>query len=107
MTKDKNKRPPPPEIEILNPRYKSATPEMVARALLKNSKKKDEKGTETGALDEADDTSYSVKYSSRMITPESCCPPCRVLKKRYSGYSRQRAIIRTYIVQEVKIDENQ
>ena len=57
MTEDKNKRQPPPEIEVPNPRYKGATPEMVARALLTNSKKKDEKGTETGALDEVDDTS--------------------------------------------------
>ena len=40
MTEDKNKRQPPPKIEILNPRYKGATPEMVARALLKNSRKK-------------------------------------------------------------------
>ena len=37
MTEDKNKRQPPPEIEILNPRYKGATPERVARALLKNT----------------------------------------------------------------------
>ena len=37
MTEDKNKRPPPPEIEIRTPRYKGATPEMVARALLKNT----------------------------------------------------------------------
>ena len=29
MTEDKNKHQPPPEIEILNPRYKGATPEMV------------------------------------------------------------------------------
>ena len=29
MTEDKNKRQPPPEIEILNPRYKGATREMV------------------------------------------------------------------------------
>ena len=28
MTEDKNKRQPPPEIEILNPRYKGAIPEM-------------------------------------------------------------------------------
>ena len=34
MTEDKNKRRPPPEIEILNPRYKGSTPEMVTRALL-------------------------------------------------------------------------
>ena len=59
MTEDKNKRQPLPEIEILNPQHKGATPEMVGRALLKNGKKKDEKGTETGALDEGDDTSFS------------------------------------------------
>ena len=29
MTEDKNKRRPPPKIEILNPRYKGATSEMV------------------------------------------------------------------------------
>ena len=29
MTDDKNKRQPPPEVEILNPRHKGATPEMV------------------------------------------------------------------------------
>ena len=29
MTEDKNKRRPPPEIEIPNPRYKGATLEMV------------------------------------------------------------------------------
>ena len=29
MTEDKNKRQPPPEIEILNPRYKGTAPEMV------------------------------------------------------------------------------
>ena len=29
MIEDKNKRQSPPEIEILNPRYKGATPEMV------------------------------------------------------------------------------
>ena len=40
MTKDKNKRRPPPEIEIPTPRYKGATPEMVARAPLKNGRKK-------------------------------------------------------------------
>ena len=64
MTEDKNKRQPPPEIEILNPRYKGATLEMVGGALLKNSKK-----------------NYSVKYGSQMIAPESCCPPCRVLRR--------------------------
>ena len=29
MTEDKNKCQPPPEIEVLNTRYKGATPEMV------------------------------------------------------------------------------
>ena len=29
MTEKKNKRRPPAEIEILNPRYKGATPEMI------------------------------------------------------------------------------
>lgn len=87
MTEDKNKRRPPPEIEILNPRYKGSTPENGDPCTL--------------------DKSCLVKYSSRMTAPESRCQPCRVLKKRYSGYSRQKEIIRTYIGQEVKIDEHQ
>ena len=29
MIEDKNKRQPPPEVEILNPRHKGVTPEMV------------------------------------------------------------------------------
>ncbi len=41
------------EPGILNPRYLNATPEMVACALLKSSKGKDEKVTKTGAPDEA------------------------------------------------------
>lgn len=42
MTDDKNRRSPPPEVEVLNPRYAGATPEMVARALLQTRPVRDE-----------------------------------------------------------------
>ncbi len=42
MTEDKNKRQPPPEVEVINPRYKGATPEMVARALAQYKSRDDE-----------------------------------------------------------------
>lgn len=44
--KDKNRRSPPPEIEVLNPRYKGATPEMVAHALLKPKPQDDDESDE-------------------------------------------------------------
>ncbi len=45
MTEDRNKRqlPPPPEVEVRNPRYEGATPEQVARALAQHKPKDDEK----------------------------------------------------------------
>ena len=45
MTDDNNKRqvPPPPEIEVRNPRYKGATAEQVVRALARHDPKDDEK----------------------------------------------------------------
>ena len=46
MTEDKNKRQPPP-VEVVNPRYKGATPEMVARALLQPKRREDEDEDET------------------------------------------------------------
>ncbi len=36
MTDDKHKHQPPPEIKVINPRYEGATPEMVARALMRH-----------------------------------------------------------------------
>lgn len=37
---DENNRKAPPSVEVVNPRYKGATPEMVARALLQRPKPK-------------------------------------------------------------------
>ena len=34
MTDEEHKRQPPPETEVVNPRYESSTPEDVGRALL-------------------------------------------------------------------------
>ncbi|MDE0417985.1 MAG: hypothetical protein OXI95_13770 [bacterium] len=40
-----HRRQPPPEVKVLNPRYKGATPEMVARALL-HPRRQDNEGDE-------------------------------------------------------------
>ena len=44
--KEEHGRSPQPEVEILNPRYKGATPEMVARALLQPRPVKDDEEDE-------------------------------------------------------------
>ncbi len=84
MTDNKNRRSPLP-VEVTNPRYKGATPEMVARALLQPKPKQDD------GDDEDDEETWPIighhRISVKYIIPMFCGWPS------HAGHGRSGTVL--------------